>query len=264
LRWSTRPFLPIAIWLALLAADVSVTGAFTITPTFSGNSWTVPQQFVVYQAITDWTSRLQFPDGNHQDIPITFQLTPVGTQSGAFLAQWQYQGDIPVPHPYSLDIAHIIVINSSFQSVESYSLQGPVVGQYDMLSAIRHELGHALGFVADAYTDNTWLQHVAGGTFDPGGLNVPIMEDCAHVNNSTDLMYYALPTGVRRDISDTDVAMLSLGYGYTVVLAPEPASFYLLALPAFFLFSRSRRSPRGAAPGLLSIVRTSYCVNALG
>jgi hypothetical protein len=247
-----------------LAADVSVAGAFTITPTFSGDSWTNSQQSVVFQAITDWTSRLQFPDGNIQDIPITFQLTPVGTQSGAFLAQWQYQGDIPVPHPYSPDITHTIVINSSFQSVESYSLQGPVAGQYDMLTAIRHELGHSLGFVADAYADSTWLLHVAGGAFDPGGLNVPIMEDCAHVNNSTDLMYYALPTGVRRDISDTDVAMLSLGYGYTIILAPEPASCCILALPAFFLFSRSRRLPRRATAGLNSPVHTSYCLNALG
>jgi hypothetical protein len=96
-----------------------------------------------------------------------------------------------------------------------------------------------LGFTDRVYLDNgidRWTSHIADSTFDPGGLNVPMRADGTHVNQPGDLMYYQLLKGVRKDISATDVAMLSLAYGYAPV--PEPASLAVLGVGAMVLLRR--------------------------
>ncbi len=50
-------------------------------------------------------------------------------------------------------------------------------------------------------------------------------------------MVVALPNSIRRDISTTDLQMLSLAYGYSVVI-PEPASIGLLGFAGIVLLRR--------------------------
>lgn len=228
-----------ACFAALLPFGASRARAFTITPDFElPGAWDPDQIALVQQAITDWTSHVSFPDANDQNIPIMFYMISAGTKKGAYIAQWQYEEDAPVPYPYSPDITHFIAINSSFLSQDSFSLDPPPSDQFDMLTAIEHELAHVLGFSPGVYSTGNWSALISNGIFDAGGLNVPMNADNAHTNLPDDLMYFSLPQGVRRDISNTDLQMLSLAYGYSVTPIPEPASLSLLALTSALLLRR--------------------------
>jgi hypothetical protein len=218
-----------------------------ITPIFinpdAGSPWTAQQQAVVNQAISDWTSRVAFANGNNQHISINFYFTPAGTGPGTYLTQWQYTETNIAQFPYSPTITHNVAVNSDYLPLDSFSVAGPVSGEYDMLTAIEHELGHMMGFAPGAYfdsavSDNKWLSHVTDHDFDPAGLNVPLFPDDAHVNVAGDLMFSTLGPGVRRPISDRDLQMLSLAYGYTILPVPECGTLGLLA--AAFLLHRRR------------------------
>jgi hypothetical protein len=231
--------------LAFFSAGQNNLQAFTITSDFSDSSagsWTDSQRAVVNQAITNWTSRLSFAGANDQDVPIEFYFTSAGTASGSYLAQWQFLIDSSVPFPYSPGITQFVAINSDYLPSDCFILDGPAPGKYDMLTVITHELGHALGFASDIY-DN-WRPHIIQNVFDPGGLNVPMMADGAHVNVAGDLMAPTLGQGVRRSISDTDLSMLAMAYGYSITPAPEPTSLLVLGLGAASLLLHRCRARR--------------------
>jgi hypothetical protein len=223
--------------------------AMIITPTFTnpfvGNAWTSQEEAVVYQAISDWTSRIAFADGNNQQINVNFYFTSAGTGAGTYLTQWQYSETNIAQFPYSPTITHNIAVNSDYLPLDSFSLAGPVTGEYDMLTAIEHEIGHMMGFAPGAYfdspvSDNKWTSHIINHVFDPGGLNVPLFPDDAHVDVAGDLMYSSLGPDERRPISDRDLQMLALAYGYTILPIPEAGTLGLL-LVGSALFLRRRR-----------------------
>jgi hypothetical protein len=239
------------MWMALIAgagAWVGSAHAFVITPFYpDAASWTPDEQTVVQQAITDWTSSLRLDGTNKQNITIVFAFSNAGNAQGDYLAEWV--GSLVDPAnaqtPYSGGVLHTIYVNADFQSQDSWSLATPVpgAGLYDMLTVIRHELGHALGFAPGYYTLNgvdRWLSHVSNGVFDPGGLNVPMDATYAHVNIIGDLMYPVLERDTREDITQTDLAMLSLAYGFSA--APEPGTLGMLAVAAAGLTWRRRQA----------------------
>lgn len=232
-----RPFHLAAALLPLLAA--SAAHAFTITPDYQApQDWTPDQQAVLQQAITDWTSDIAFADGNTQNINVTVYMTDAG--EGTYLAQWQFGGTLPGEFPYSPGISDWIAVNTFYLSQDSFALTGPVPSdEYDMLTVFRHELGHMLGFAPGVY-DN-WSPLISNNIFDPNGLAIPMNADGAHVDLPDDLMYFSLDPGVRKDISTTDLAMLSTAYGYTITAAPEPASLAIFTLALFPLLKRPRR-----------------------
>ncbi len=232
-----RPnFLAAAAALAACCAAAPA-HAFTITPIYEVPSdWTTDQQAVVNEAITEWTSDIAFPDGNSQNINVEMYMTDGG--EGTYLAEWQFAGSLPVQYPYSFGITDYIAINTFYLSQDSFSLDGPVAGEYDMLTALRHEMGHMLGFAPGVY-DN-WENEITNGVFDPNGLAIPMAADEAHVNLPDDLMYFSLEPGVSKDISTTDLDMLNVAYGYTITATPEPASLGILGLAGIALLRRRR------------------------
>ena len=233
-----KQFLSVILCLAgALSGGVAAHG-FTITPDFfPQSSWTSDEEACVQQAITDWTSAVSFGGANDQNIDLTFYFTSAG--KGSYLAQWQFSGDLPVDFPYSQGIAGLVAVNNYYLTQDSFDLSGPVDGEYDMLTAFRHELGHMMGFAPGVYTN--WNNEISGGVFDPNGLNIPMAGDNAHVNLPGDLMYFSLPTGVRKDISPTDLWMLQEAYGYTI-LTPEPGSLAVLGLGCGVLLRRRKRA----------------------
>jgi hypothetical protein len=251
--WLRRGLLaaPMALGgLAGFLGQAQIARAMIITPVFmnpdDGAPWTAQQKAVVQQAITDWTSRIAFADGNNQRISINFYFTSAGTGPGTYLTQWQYSETNIAQFPYSPTITHDIAVNSDYLPLDSFSLTGPIIG-YDMLTAMEHELGHMFGFAPGAYFDsnvsaNKWLSHVTDHVFDPDGLNVPLFPDDAHVNVPGDLMFSTLGQGERRPISDRDLQMLSLAYGYTILPVPECGTLGLLAAACTFLLRRRRQS----------------------
>lgn len=259
-----KHFAPIAV--VLLSLSVSAQ-ALTISPTFDDSgaaAWNDTQKAVVNQAIADWQSVLNI----NETVNITFDFQDA---SGAYLGQWS-GGYSSVPtgsniRPWTTGVTHVIHFAADFADFWWDTTPGDdgsdqPFDEYDALSVARHELGHAMGFTNDLYNDdvgntdvNLWGDRISGGfddgvdddVFDAAGLNVAMEDDWVHIDDPTGtgdltdnwLMQAALVNSIRLDISQTELDMLSLAYGYDVI--PEPASMVLLATGGAILLIRRRR-----------------------
>jgi hypothetical protein len=234
-----RPGIPTTALLAALALAPPA-HAFLVAPVYDDpDAWSPAEQALVTRAISDW-SVVTANTAPAQHMNVNF--IHVNAPGAAYLGQWQFGGVIPTAFPYSPGLVHTVYVNTAYADLMSFAADAPAADRYDFLTIIRHELGHALGFTDRLYLDNgvdRWASHISGSTFDPGGLDVPLRADGTHVDLPGDLMYYQLSKGVRKDISSTDIAMLSLAYGYVTV--PEPASVAMLGVAAVILLQRRRR-----------------------
>lgn len=242
----------IPIIAALTVAAQSA--ALTITPTFVDAEdmvWTDMQKAVVYTAINDWTSRI----GNDYHLNFTFSLQDiVGNDilatAGPLISELAVGGTYA---PWSPGVNHRVNLNTNrmnslwFDPTPSTSGDMPS-NNYDALSVIRHEIGHSLGFY-NVYAENYftpqqssfWGRHIIDGVFDPGGLNISMAEvGSSHINQSYgQMMSPSIAPGVRNEITDTDLAMLSLAYGYTII--PEPSTWGAAGLGALAFVGLVRR-----------------------
>ena len=224
-------------WIGAITLCVCVAGpvsALTINPTYTnsaGQTWTATRQGVVQAAIDDFEAVLL----DSVSIDIEFDFVAAG--GGGYLGQWSggflaFSGtDI---YPWSPEMTHTIHLNSSliaglfFDPTPADASDLPF-HQWDVLSVMRHELGHALGFSEGLFVDNfntpsefdKWGIHMVGDTFDPNGLNVAMATgDSSHIFDGgvteDDLMVQILTNGERRSISQISLDMLELAYGWTV------------------------------------------------
>ena len=165
-------------------------------------------------------------------------------------------------YPYSPEVTHTIKFNVARfpTTLPTYLWWVPTpttagdqpFKAVDALSIAHHELAHALGFADQVFLNDIftgsqsdkWTTPITGTTFDPGGLNVMMAGpgNLGHLadNGSTagDLMVPAISNSFRRGISQIDVAMLALAYGYTI---PEPAAVTLLTLSVLVASTRRQR-----------------------
>jgi hypothetical protein len=247
---NTRLIPLLTMFLAFVGL-VTAAQAVTIEATYldgAGYAWDSTRRGVIQQAISDWQAVL--PDSH--TVKVTFDFTNAGS---SYLGQWwgssepMYAGtDI---YPWTPELIHQVHFNADMFTGTNSTWWDPTPtnssdlpsAKYDALSVARHEIGHMMGFTDQFYVDNfytgsefdKWGIHISGTTFDPGGLNVSMQSsyDWGHVSNSGstagDLMVTALPNGVRRGISITDLNMLHLAYNYTVVLPVDPTTYTLTA-----------------------------------
>jgi len=255
----------IRLALALLAALplAERAAALTIAPTFAGAGWDATRQAVVEHAVDDWEAAILDPE----TVSIDFELQPLG--SAGPLGQWSGSYTLPVGtdvYPWTPGVDHTIAINTDIAELwwdptPADDGGDPPFTTWDVLSVVLHEIGHALGFTAGFYVDDfatagetdKWGTHITGDPpiFDAGGLDVQMAgaANLGHVSDSGatagDLMVTLLPNGTRRGISDTDLSMLELGYGLSVVSVPEPTPSLLLLGGLALLAARPRRrAPR--------------------
>ena len=236
-------------WIAaalVVASTAAPLTALTINPTFTnsaGQTWTPTRIITAQAAIDDFESLLT----DAVSIDIEFDFVAAGTTN--YLGQWSAGFSAALGtdiYPWSPQVTHTIHLNASkvgdlfFDATPSDDGDLPF-GDWDALSVLRHELGHALGFTDDFYVDNfatgtefdKWGVHIVTNVFDPNGLNVPLanfpdpndpnvilFDDPSHILDAApyadDLMVQALTNGVRRPISQTDLDMLELAYGWTL------------------------------------------------
>ena len=258
---SPAVFAFLAVAIAPAGADLSINATYVDG---AGETWDPTRRGVVEQAITEWLEVLDSVNPADDDqINITFDFTNAGT--GSYLGQWQgsspelVAGDNRLPWENTTHIIHFNadqmdagLTNYSWWDASPLDGSDQLFEQWDMLSVARHELGHALGFTTFYAYDlgnpgelYPWEDLVTGTTFDPGGINVELASSTnfGHVANSgislDDLMTTGLPNGTRRGISQLDVDMLRLAYGYSQTV-PEPSALLLSGLASLALLRRRR------------------------
>jgi len=247
--------------LAALALPALTTAAraFTVTPVFNNGdsqTWNATEESVIQTAINNWTNTLSNSLSN-QNIVINFNFVNAGA---SYLAQWNGStSNVPNGtslYPWSPYVSDVVNINEYWMTLRdpstgagyNYTLTlsptAPGATNWDGLTAVTHELGHALGF-STLYSDDSGnskagnkyadLTSASNGQeyFDQldGGLNVQLHSttDIVHVADSSDLMAASLPPATRKSISITDMQMLSLAYGYDLTV-PAGASYSTNAL----------------------------------
>ncbi|MFW6354863.1 MAG: PEP-CTERM sorting domain-containing protein [Verrucomicrobiota bacterium] len=236
----------------------------------AGLAWSASQIGVVAHAATEWGQL--FVDDYTVNLTATF--TNAGTSG--YLGQWEgvYEAAAASLRPWSEEVSHEIRFNADLftpnsQGVSLWWDPTPSTADdltnasWDALTVARHEFGHLLGFTANFYFDDLanpgqtdpWSSLIDGSdVFDPGGLNVQMEADLAHIDDSgvgaDDLMISTLVNGARREISVLDGQMLSLAYGYHPLAAglaaiPEPSTLPLFTgVLALCAIRRPRRAPR--------------------
>lgn len=248
-------------WIRRLAAVVWAVLAWPvwgleIVPSFvdgGGYSWDAVKRGVIERAIADWEAVI----ADEGRVYVTFSLSAMGADGYGALARLRYaifpaEGSSLFPWSEGLDLS--VSFNTDRFTGAYYIWWDPTpwsdgdqpAGTWDALTLARHELGHILGFTAGFYFADVrlpsqydkWRVHVVGDVFDPGGLAVKLAStmDVSHVADPMDLMHPVLRTCIRKPISEIDLKMLALAYGYRVV--PEPAAGLAVAV---VLLVRRRR-----------------------
>jgi hypothetical protein len=249
----------VAFFTGICAAFVGRAGAVNIVPNFvsdANGTWNATQMTVVQDAISDWNSHVT----TNQTFSVTFDFMHAGI--GTYLAQW-HASYTNIPNgtnifPWTNGVTHTVDINvdymSAIMSNQLIFTTGPVPeDDWDGYTAVLHELGHAIGFSRNFYYDHVglgnqsdkWTSHITGTTFDPGGLNIAMNGDFQHVSDVDDLMGASLFNGVRKVIGGSDLAMLQLGYAYTINSGaasslPEPGVVGMVMISAAALLRRRR------------------------
>lgn len=260
------------IVLSSLCLTGGAHATLSIVPTYvdgAGETWTAERVAVFEQAIDEWEARLAAPLGEGSvTINVTVDFTSAGTSG--YLGRWEgswlgvFTGDDTRPW---LRTTHSIHFNADLMDtgLSNYIWWDPNLGDnsdqpfeaWDALSIARHEIGHMLGFSSLLYQDdigtgsvvNLWTTHITTNAgvsiFDQGGLNVTLASptDLPHVSGAAhagDLMTPSISNSQRREISQLNLDMLELAYGYQLI--PEPG--VPAALAAALVLGAFRRRVR--------------------
>src|SRR5262245_19048292 len=195
---------------------------FSINATFNANV-TPQQRAVVQQAINEWVAIIRTRGVTPGNYPITFSngalSGPLASTSTTFSSN---NGDL---------ISASMVFNSSStwyvdpnpaDDVE-FTVTPPASppAGFDLLTVVRHELGHALGF-ADT---KRMTSLISGNVFDPSQLNIGTVGGTGgrHTDpnlHANDIMNPSLPPSVRRPISLYPAAsMVARAYFYNITMS---------------------------------------------
>ena len=205
--------------LFVVGLGFSGSGFSSLSPVFSG-SWTSGEEAVVDAAVSEWTSLLTIP----QTLSVTFSLSDLGGSTLAETGITSASSGLP--------LAASTTVTDDASLPLSWNLTNPVSGEYDALSIVEHELGHALGI---AYQRNLLYYNdvsiVSGKAYIwgyqlYGSTNAG---DLSHLADPNDLMYPYISTGVRTVPSYADLTILSKTYKYTINAVPLPPAALLFA-----------------------------------
>ncbi|MEO9596092.1 hypothetical protein [Rhodopirellula bahusiensis] len=239
----------------------------------AAGTWDATTTGVVNQAMADWQSKiLGIHDGMGGVASVTVDFDVVFTTGSSYLGQWQGAfsassgADV---RPWtdsggSYSMTHEIRFNAD--------LMGPMLANelwfdptpmddgldkafedWDALTVARHEIGHMLGFTG-LYRDDIGIGSESfpwgdlidpSDQFDPSGLNISMEPgDAGHLLDDALLMDTVLSNAEGRiEISNTELQMLELGYGYALsaTAVPEPGCLFVLSSAGLGVALRKKR-----------------------
>jgi hypothetical protein len=210
--------------LATIAILSTPAVAMDIVPTYHDDTfhtWTAAEIAVVDRAIKEWEAAINMP--GTVDIGFGWET---GVSYGGVTYLWNWPSTAGADwHPWSGEIGHHIAFNhDAAWYVDPDPSTDEGFGGYDLLTAARHELGHALGNFAGFWFDDVyvtwydrWEGQITGDTFDAGGLNVPMQPgDHGHLAGSSDLMSTTIWPGQREPVDERIRTMFNKAHGYTM------------------------------------------------
>lgn len=254
-----------ALAAAPAARALVIVPNFSNTANTQNATWTAQEKATVQAAINNWTSKIT--DNQTVNVTFDFTDAGGGYLAEWQGGGSYFAGDNLSPWTSTLTQTIHLNADYLATDFFGTGASGEAVPQTltDALSVFRHEIGHMMGFTSGFYyasAGNTatdkWTGHIVENNanhtavFDPAGLDVQMYGDhtvsggLAHVYDVStgqtiggftypqggaatgDLMSPGIAPGVRRDISGTDLQMLSQAYGYTLAAVPEPAAMTAL------------------------------------
>lgn len=193
-------------------------GGFTIVVTFDA---TVPAAHrpVIQFAINEWDAVLQSRGVNPANYPITVRY---GAPSDGALATTTTTFGIPSGNLRSavmvVDPNQTWYVDPNPADDDEFSANPPPAG-FDLLSVVRHELGHALGWLGAGNGRIDPL--LSGNVFDPVRLNIALTAD-GHADANAhpgELMQPRIGTRTRRGIAAyPTVALVSRAFEYQMAM----------------------------------------------
>jgi len=192
---------------------------FTIAATFNSNI-TVEQRIVIRQAITEWEEIIETRGFTPALYPIEFSngLMPEETLGSTVVSIGQQTGDL-----YSAEI----MLNNHESNAwfidptpaeDSEFDEAPPSG-YDLLTVVRHEIGHAVGWIETTHVKSLIRDNV----FDIDRLNIATtypesMHSDSHIHVD-DLMSTKLGPSKRRSISQYPTcSLVARAYHYDITM----------------------------------------------
>jgi hypothetical protein len=252
-----------AILAAVVLLAATPSSALIITPTYTPGHFTEEELKVLAEAVKEWADLFKCSDG--QRIPITFLCGELKDKdgnpiAGDTLTNFSITGTPPVGT--RVTGAEVTLNNNALY----WNLKEP--GEWpagtsapDALTAAKHEVGHALGFIDEIESEGetvrtgfgvkvktaggyTFYDSNNNGTYDAGTDFRLDGSDPSHAFSNTDVMYSTLDNNTRMHPTLMHAKVLSDAYGYCVV--PEPASLliWLLLAASFAAGGWWRRSAR--------------------
>lgn len=265
----------VLIWCSTASAALVLNANYVDT---SAGTWDATTSGVVNQAMADWQSKiLGIHDGMGGITSVTVNFDVVFTTGSSYLGQWQgsvFSNTGADTRPWtdpggSYTVAHEIRFNADligptlanelwFDPTPVDDGSDKAFADWDALTVARHEIGHMLGFTG-LYRDDSGTTSVSfpwvdlidpSNQFDPMGLNVSMEPgDAAHVLNDALLMDTVLSNAEGRiDISNAELQMLELGYGYALSASAVPEPGCLLVLSSFGVAAVLRKTRKIPTP----------------
>lgn len=191
-------------------------GPLVIQATYDATINAMPSlKAVIQQAIGDWQATILDAGCNDNPLPIHFQVKPL-TNFAGYCEGYYYPSGCVARDTISIDSATNWFIDPT--PADDYEFTPACThclppGSYDMLTLVRHEIGHAVGWSSTAAT----TPFFSGGTFDPTRLNIPIVTATGwHVDPNwlyTDLMTPEMSPQQRRPITlYPDASLVARGF----------------------------------------------------
>jgi len=232
----TKKTFIVTILIILIFGKWMTVNAVLIKPTYADNNFPPNQIKVIEEAMREWTVLLGGNDG--KELPIVFKCNPNQAKLG--------HTDVGVRSNGSVQWAVVTIKNPGVY----WTLDDPEkwdndhMSWVDALTVVKHEIGHALGwidtegcnFMKKVKEDggNRFYDKNGNGKFDDGDYDLkdgPGWD--GHTESETELMSAEQEQGKRFHPTAAYAKILGDAYGYTVI--PEPATVLLIGAGIMFL-----------------------------